>query len=381
MYASDALLTLVIPTRNRPNFLFRLLSYLQTETHFFKILIADSSSEDILSKNKNTIENFSMNVHYLVESYNSDPKMPAYTKLQAATHEIKTPYACIIADDDIFDVQIIRKCLHFLEKNKEYSACHGKFVGFSPDKSKYALTHIEYDGDSLDNDNTAKRVLDYFMNYEAIFYAVFRTPVIKNAFDFAITQPSAMYAELAVGFIAVISGKVERLPEVFAYRWPQIGSYHRNFYWEPLSYIEDKAQAFFEDFWIFRNSAIEQWNNSNQLSIDKNQMEKIITYAFLGYLPKLGTNTLPDELQSHFANIFHKKPVSFRLFINRKFVSFAFFKILLDIDCWLWTKIRTSKKVGKLTIHHAIIRGLSRKDIKRAMNIFEHIPYMEDGGH
>ena len=62
------------------------------------------------------------------------------------------------------------------------------------------------------------------------------------------------------------------------------------------------------------------------------------------YLPKLGTNTLPDELQSHFANIFHKKPVSFRLFINRKFVSFAFFKILLDIDCWLWTKITDFQK-------------------------------------
>lgn len=121
--------SLVIPTRNRPNRLRRLLDYYDKYGKGFNIIIADSSSNDNKKLNKKSVLIFSnLDIHY-IDKYPS--KIEASHKINNALNYVNTKYSVLCADDDFIIPNGINKSVDFLEKNSDFSVAQGKFIAFS----------------------------------------------------------------------------------------------------------------------------------------------------------------------------------------------------------------------------------------------------------
>jgi glycosyltransferase domain-containing protein len=121
--------SLVIPTRNRPNRLRRLLDYYDKYGKGFNIIIADSSSNDNKKLNKKSVLIFSnLDIHY-IDKYPS--KIESSHKINNALNYVNTKYSVLCADDDFIIPNGINKSVDFLEKNSDFSVAQGKFIAFS----------------------------------------------------------------------------------------------------------------------------------------------------------------------------------------------------------------------------------------------------------
>ncbi|NQU02533.1 MAG: glycosyltransferase, partial [Syntrophaceae bacterium] len=66
------MITIIIPTYNRPQYLKRILSYYDEYGTAYNIIVADSSSDEIKKVNEETISSFSnLDIQYF-NSYSAD---------------------------------------------------------------------------------------------------------------------------------------------------------------------------------------------------------------------------------------------------------------------------------------------------------------------
>ena len=121
-------LTICIPTKNRPDFLSRLLNY-YTSTNFDGwLFIGDSSKGTSLSKNHNLIKKLKnqLNIRYF-----EFPELSAEKVLEEFRKSISTEFVVLNCDDDFLCPSSLERCVKFLDENQDYSAAHGK--GFTLD--------------------------------------------------------------------------------------------------------------------------------------------------------------------------------------------------------------------------------------------------------
>src|SRR5437867_1395368 len=110
------MLTIIIPTINRPHFIKRLLHYYSSIATPLAILIGDSSQGDIAQEVRKQIEHYQnrLNVHYYDCAHLNDSQT-----IKALVHWAKTPYIVFVADDDFLVPRGLEQCVHFLEHNPD----------------------------------------------------------------------------------------------------------------------------------------------------------------------------------------------------------------------------------------------------------------------
>lgn len=125
----DENITIIIPTKNRPEFIKRGLLYYEKSKFKGKILVADSSDKYhplkfqkklnrlLFSKKKN----FQSRVQFIKCNH-----LKFELAVMKALHKVKTKYIVVIPDDDIIITKKIHVGLNFLEKNKDYSGFTGQ---------------------------------------------------------------------------------------------------------------------------------------------------------------------------------------------------------------------------------------------------------------
>ena len=103
---------------------------------------------------------------------------------------VKTKYSLMSGIDDFVLVGSIDKCKDFLNNNKEYISCHGRYYmhkSASEINNRRCLVHdISVGSYSISQNKIFKRSIDYLTNYNAAstnFYAVFRTIQLKLIFN------------------------------------------------------------------------------------------------------------------------------------------------------------------------------------------------------
>lgn len=121
-------ITIIIPTKNRPEWIKRCLLYYEKSNFEGKILIADSSDIYNPMKFQNTLkkkifsnQNFQLKVEFI--KCRNLRFEPAVIK---ALYKVKTKYTVVIADDDIIITRKLHLGLNFLEENKDYSGFTGQ---------------------------------------------------------------------------------------------------------------------------------------------------------------------------------------------------------------------------------------------------------------
>lgn len=211
------LVTIIIPTYNRYNYLKRILEYYSSFNHKLKIIIADSSDSDIYDSNlKQLLKNDC--IKYL--KFHSD--IIPLNKCCEALNLVESKYVVFCADDDFVTSAGIRSSVEFLENNPDYSVAHGQYISFWLDTSSMDNKHIfcwrpGYISDSITMDEPVSRLMHHFENYVCpTFYGVHRTDQIQEIFyDAAQYTDDYRFAELLPSMITLIKGKMKRLDNLY----------------------------------------------------------------------------------------------------------------------------------------------------------------------
>ena len=212
------LLTIVIPTYNRYNYLLRLLKYYDSYGFPVRIRILDSSSAT-LQQQRDLLHLLN---HNSVEHFTFSPVIPVAEKIAQGIQDISTPYAVLCGDDDFITPTGLEKSIDFLEGNKDYVVAHGRYIAFnrSGDNPDIIEWRSVYGDKSIESDDSGNRFFAHLGDYRMpTFYGVHRTDILKEIFK-ALRDYTDDYrfGELLPTAMTAVYGKIKMLDCLYSAR-------------------------------------------------------------------------------------------------------------------------------------------------------------------
>lgn len=170
------LVSIGIPTYNRPAGLEKLLKYLLLQDYpNLEILVSDNCSTD--PKVEEILKKYSLidsRISYFIQNENIEIE-PNFNFVYSKGHG---KYFMWIADDDNYSTNYIQECVNFLEQNPGYILCSGVASYYKGKSLIFREKSI-----SLEHSSALIRLLKYFIlvNKNGVFYGVFRNQEKFNA--------------------------------------------------------------------------------------------------------------------------------------------------------------------------------------------------------
>jgi len=242
----SALYTLVIPTFDRPGHLDRLLSYLERRGADFPILVLDSSPEPAAGQNAARCVAAGPAVTRLAYPPDKDP----YEKVADGLRAVATPFVSLCADDDVLLLPALDACLAALERQPALAAAHGTYLNFSENESRIDLEYLVYRGPSILGADAVARLQAQFAAYEAVYYAVMRVQVARQAFMRTGDMDTTLGRELLTAALTVAQGEVLRLPMLYYAR--STGQSYSYANWHPHQILARDPAMLFREYARFR---------------------------------------------------------------------------------------------------------------------------------
>lgn len=247
-------LTLICPTYNRRLYLERSAQFWRNRD--VNVIYADGSEAACSSPYLD-----SPNICYL------HYPVSLHERLSAMVTLVKSPYVCMMGDDEFYIPSALQACVEYLESHADYVACMGRAISFSRLKDEVALCqqYPRLQNRDLSDNSATDRLEKHFSAYvPAHCYAVTRSEVFRSSMETALSIKHDVFAlsELVEEFLVVAAGKSVVLP---ALHW--LRSYEalplrntgdltldtsKNFdsWWQSLASIEEKS-----DFCMHLSSA------------------------------------------------------------------------------------------------------------------------------
>lgn len=203
------MLTILIPTMNRSDFLIRLLYYYADTGYKHWISIGDSSNSEHVKKTKTAIRNIGNKLKII---YNEFPGLNDVECMQQIIKSVSTPYVVFCADDDFLVPNSLEKCIRFLENNQDYNSAHGVANVFTFQASgaygKFVSSY-NYRLPSIEAETASQRILDHLSNYSVTLFCVHRIESWQDMYKVITSKHFA--AEMLPCCLSVIHGKVKQL--------------------------------------------------------------------------------------------------------------------------------------------------------------------------
>jgi len=242
-------LTVVVPTKNRPQRVLALL-------HFFKdcglrhpIVVADTSDIDQASRVRSACTG--------VASYlGFDRRLRLADKLTELVSSIETPFVAVAPDDDICMPHAIDAALEYLEHNSDYVAAHGYMLQYRIEGYNWHIHRVGGFTPSITEDDPLRRHYHLMRRYQPFYWAVFRTDVFAAAVKAARAMRGIVFRELTVMNTAILHGRVARLPVIYNLRGsePSLTPLTEN---HPLHWFLHESPSFFANYGVYRNALAE----------------------------------------------------------------------------------------------------------------------------
>jgi glycosyltransferase domain-containing protein len=123
-------LTIVLALKDRVEFTWRWLAYAERVALPFKVLVADGGRDEAVPRILADRSRFP-NVDYEYVRYPYDASYSEYyAKLSDALNRVRTPYAVLADNDDLFAPAGLKQSLDFLAAHSDYAACGGQWALF-----------------------------------------------------------------------------------------------------------------------------------------------------------------------------------------------------------------------------------------------------------
>ena len=233
--------TMLIPTFNRAECLRRQMGYLAAKTVQFPIIVLDSSEPDVQVLNRKACEDSALNVSY--RSYSKDVEFKE--KVYDGLRSVVTPYASLCTDDDIICFESLMDSVHVLRQDNSCVASHGCYVSIQRKSDNQYCIRFEY-GSSLEHTGVIERITMLMLDYEPVFYAVFRTAILRDIFQYVLRVQSYMFQELFLAIAPLGNGKIKRLSSVYCVRSQLHGPAEGNIArWHPNNWLAENPKEMF----------------------------------------------------------------------------------------------------------------------------------------
>lgn len=117
-------LTILVPTKNRSHFLYKLLQYHVRMKFGGTMMVGDASEGSDLESNQQAVREFEKEINIIYCKHPSHVSLIEGTNWMLA--ETKTPYSVLSGDDDFLVPSGLSRCVSFLEENEDYSLACGE---------------------------------------------------------------------------------------------------------------------------------------------------------------------------------------------------------------------------------------------------------------
>ncbi len=240
------MITVCVPTFNRPAFIERLLRYYAATGYRHWIFIGDSSQAEDAARTRRAVESWE---GQLQVRYEACPGLSSCAALEYLSRFITTPYCAFLGDDDFLCPTTLDRCAEFLDANPDYSAAHGRAILFQIETAgPYGAmgTVGSYPLATLEADTGAGRLKEFFtVSLYALLNAVHRTPTWRDMFRGVgsmkgVKNRNLFKDELMATCVSVIRGKVKELDGFYlmrqahdTYHWPHIYEWLMDSEWSP----------------------------------------------------------------------------------------------------------------------------------------------------
>ena len=213
------MLTIMIPTMNRSEFLIRQLEYYAAAGYPYEVAVADSSNE----QHRRNIEDAVGRLKgRLKVTYHHLPGISDYVCLKHLVDTASTKYAVYCGDDDFFVVPGLLKAVDFLEHNSSYSAVNGRsvlVVSQEPGPAAKLTALGPYPQRALEDDTASQRLLRYTKNYFTSIFAVQRIERWRRMYAQVHTvSDRQLGGETLPCSLCAILGKIKHLDNLYLVR-------------------------------------------------------------------------------------------------------------------------------------------------------------------
>ena len=271
------MLSLVVPTMNRSDFLIRLLDYYISTDYKHWIYIGDSSNDFHLTITYKKLKQIGSKLKIKYFEY---PGLDPYECCQRLFLDVFTPYAVLHPDDDYMVPSALDQSMSFLENNPEYCGAHGLGItAFLYNNSPYGkLRQIRfYPQPIMTKKTAAERITEHFINYRTMF-SVFKTEILKFCYQDVPNQTEITFkGELIPCALTVIKGKIKQLDILSLVRQNHL---HRFQFPSVKDWILHPNWKF--SYEVFKNVLANEISSHDK--IDINEANDIAHKAFTNYL-------------------------------------------------------------------------------------------------
>ena len=172
-------LTILIPTRNRFEYIKKLVAYYSYFNFDGKIFILDSSNNRIFLKTKLYLNKYAgKNIqHYKIIARPSEC-------IKYIIPKIKTKFVCFSGDDDYFIVNGLIKSIRILKKNQYIDSLNGlSIVTKIKNKSLFNFEYLPYNHFYSTNSKSVLRLKKILQNYKVPLFSILRLEILKKIFS------------------------------------------------------------------------------------------------------------------------------------------------------------------------------------------------------
>lgn len=211
----EFMITLLVPTMNRSDFLIRMLRYYDDIGFEGCICIGDSSNDQHIEKTKHAIKILKNKIRIIYRNFPKPPYIHNGMVIKALIEIAPTPYAVFAGDDDFLIPNGLEKCIAFLDVHPEYSAAHGIRVAVRL-KSSGAFGELKSANFApqpiLEHETAAERWAGYLRNAVTTQYSVHRTETWRRMYrDVASIAIHYFGPEILPCSMSSILGKIKGL--------------------------------------------------------------------------------------------------------------------------------------------------------------------------
>lgn len=273
-------ITLLIPTKNRSQFVERLLLFYKDMNFQGVLAIGDSSQNEHLEKTRYLVSQLKSDLNIIFE------ECPGLNQLQATAklfNKVQTDFVAELQDDNFLVPQAIRDCIEFLENNLDYSAARGLGLSIkTKDSEVYGQIKkcVRKKQPVAEEDTSAERYLKLMGDYSDVHFSVFRSNIYSMLAE-KYHNPDVIFFHTLSSSIAFICGKVKELNRLYLVRQiqdnPLVGEAH---YDTMLKWLSNENWNMYLK--QYRDLIIHLLMNNDNLNF--NEAQKVFENGFITYL-------------------------------------------------------------------------------------------------
>jgi glycosyltransferase domain-containing protein len=270
------MLGLIIPTKNRSEYIIRLIRYYKKIAFPYTLYIGDSSNnkhqEALL---KEIDQNKSLKINYF-----HYPLLGPEKTMQKLANSVKEKYSAYSGDDDFLILSGVHKAISFLESNNDYSTAHGEALMFTMEGAGVygKITNCApYNLGESEEETSSQRLFKFIRNYWVPQFSIHRTNEFIEAFEPFSTLTDRSFTEILCNCISIVQGKSKKLETLYLIR----GVHNkRNLLQTGLSWITTKEWN--PSYWIFHDTLSDMLCKKE--NNDPQKISENIQFAFQNYM-------------------------------------------------------------------------------------------------